>query len=204
MQTNDNHEKSYDNKRSFNGGAPTEGETLIPFFVSRDMKESYVNSENMETWHIAGKKIPVAFAPAAIESKPAMLKMFWEDVRNYIASGCDPNFCPGDQPPEIGHGADLSLDKLREDMEDDDSNGFEPASDENVEQNVLLALMVDQLMDETTERSPIHGEILNMLKEDYTNGEIVDALPVGKSQAYSRIKEVQKLAREFFGKELAS
>ena len=34
MQINDNHQTNYDNKKSFNGIPPAEGETLVPFFVA--------------------------------------------------------------------------------------------------------------------------------------------------------------------------
>jgi hypothetical protein len=201
MQINDNHQTNYDNKKSFNDIPPAEGETLVPFFVAWGMTKHGIDPGCVETWHIGGRKIPVAFAPVPIECKPAMMKSFWDDVRNYIASGCSPDFCPGDQPLENGHESDLSLDELREAMQDDDDKGFEPASDENLEESVLLAIVLDQLVHETSELSPLHGKILRMLRNGCTKGEIADALPLGKSQAYSRVKEAQELAMKFFSKE---
>jgi hypothetical protein len=200
---NDNHQTNYDNKKSFNGIPPAAGETLVPFFVAWRMTKHGINPKYVETWHIGGRKIPVAFTPVPIECKPAMMKMFWEDVRNYIASGCSPDFCSGDQPPENGHESDLSLDKFIDDSQNDndDDSGFEPPSDENLEETVMLAAMLDQLVDETTKFNPLYGEILRMLKNGCTKGEIADVLPLGKSQAYSRVKEAQELAKKFFGKE---
>ena len=93
----------YSTRRPFTGSAPRKGEVLVPTFISKCMLHSGIDLDALETWHIAGCSILVGFVVTSEGRKPAMMKIFNEDVRNYIACGCPDDFCPGDRPRDNGH-----------------------------------------------------------------------------------------------------
>lgn len=144
--------------------------------------------------------MPVAFAPTKTELKPEMLRLFWADVRGYLSSDDPAHYRPGELADENGHTDDLSLTKMTEDANDEETKSLEPASDENIEESVVLALVLDQLVDEVSERSTLHGEILNLLRKGCSRQEVLDTLGLKKSKGYKSIKAVQKLAKELYNK----
>lgn len=84
----------------------------------------------------------------------------------------------------------------------EDGNGYDPAQTESLENSTLLGLIIDDLIRQVREMNPRYGRILNLLKQEYTKGEILDALlseyGIKKTQAYSEIKEAQKLAKDLY------
>jgi hypothetical protein len=186
QSTNDNH--SYDNRRSYNNLPLHEGECLVPIRVDWEMVKHFnMCQDNLETWHIGSNKVLVAFAPVAITDKPAAIKSFYRDVREHFAS-----FHTDDT---------LSLDQFKEDAESEDSTGFEPASPENLEESVMLRMIINDLLKQVHIINPKYGRILDLICEDYTKGQILDELNLGKSQGYADIKAAQALAKKLYFRE---
>lgn len=183
QSTNDNH--NYDNCRSYNNFPLLNGECLVPILVDWEMVKHFnMCRDNLETWHIGPNKVLVAFAPVAIESKAAAIKNFYRDVREYFAS-----FHTDDT---------LSLDQFLEEAESEDSKGFELASSENLEENVILRIIIYDLIKQVHNINPKYGHILDLICKDFTKGEILEELNLGKSQGYTDIKAAQTLARKLY------
>ena len=179
----DNH--NYDNRRSYNNLPLHQGECLVPILVDWEMVKHFnMNRDNLETWRIGPNKVLVAFAPAAIEAKPAAIKSFYRDVREHFASY---------------HTDDvLSLDQFLDEAESEDGKGFEPASPEDLEETVLLRMIIKDLLKQVHIINPKYGRILDLICEDYTKGQILDELGLGKSQGYADIKAAQALAKKLY------
>lgn len=181
--TNDNH--NYDNRRSYNNLPLHEGECLVPIRVDWEMVKHFnMCQDNLETWHIGPNKVLVAFAPVAIEGKTAALKQFNADVREHFASF---------KTDDI-----LSLDQFMDEASSEDGKGFEPASPENLEETVILRMVIQDLLKKIHELNPKYGRILDLICEDYTKGQILEELHLGKSQGYADIKAAQELAKKLY------
>lgn len=181
--TNDNH--NYDNRRSYNNLPLHQGECLVPIRVDWEMVKHFnMFRDNLETWHIGLNKVLVAFAPVAIADKPAALKQFNADVREHFAS-----FKTDDV---------LSLDQFMDEATSEDGKGFEPASPENLEETVILRMVIQDLLKKIHELNPKYGRILDLICEDYTKGQILEELHLGKSQGYADIKAAQELAKKLY------
>ena len=187
----DNEITKYSDKRSYNNLPVPEGQYLAPFLVHNwdEVKAMNYHRESLETWHFSGIAVLVAFTPVTAEQFPGTMKLFWSDVRTYIADlKKDPNI--------------LSYDKMLEDMLSEDGNGYDPAQTESLENTTLLGLIIDDLIRQVREMNPRYGRILNLLKQEYTKGEILDVIlkeyGIKKTQGYSEIKAAQKLAKDLY------
>ena len=130
----DNELTKYSDKRSYNNLPVPEGQYLAPFLVHNwdEVKAMNYHRENLETWHFSGIAVLVAFTPVTAEQFPGTMKLFWSDVRTYIADlKKDPNI--------------LSYDKMLEDMMSEEGNGYDPAQTESLENTTLLGLIIDDL-----------------------------------------------------------
>ena len=117
------------------------------------------------------------------------MKFFWSSVRTHIAElHGDPNV--------------ISYDKFLDDMSEEGEGGYDPAQTESFENTTLLGMIIDDLIREVGEKNPRYGRILNLIKQDSTKGEILDALldeyGIKKTQAYAEIKAAQKLAKDLY------
>jgi hypothetical protein len=188
MNNTVNQQSTNDNRRSYNNLPLHEGDCLVPIRVDWEMVKHFnMCQDNLETWHIGSNKVLVAFAPVAITDKPAAIKSFYRDVREHFAS-----FHTDDT---------LSLDQFKEDAESEDSTGFEPASPENLEESVMLRMIINDLLKQVHIINPKYGRILDLICEDYTKGQILDELNLGKSQGYADIKAAQALAKKLYFRE---
>ena len=190
----DNELTKYSDKRSYNNLPVPEGQYLAPFLVHSwdEVKAMNYHRDNLETWHFSGIAVLVAFTPVTAEQFPGTMKLFWSDVRTYIADlKKDPNI--------------LSYDKMLEDMMSEDGNGYDPAQTESLENTTLLGLIIDDLIHQVREMNPRYGRILDLLKQECTKGEILDVIlkeyGIKKTQGYSEIKAAQKLAKDLFNAE---
>ena len=111
------------------------------------------------------------------------MKLFWGDICKYIAD------LKGD--PKV-----ISYDKSREDMETESEGGYDPAQTESLESATLLGMIIDDLTREGREKNPRYGRILNLIKQEYTKGEILDVIlkeyGIKKTQGYSEIRAAQE------------
>lgn len=183
----------YNNKKPYNNLSVAEGLFLAPFLVRdwNEVKQMDYHRDNIETWHFSCIGVLVAFTPVTKEQFPVTMKLFWRDVHDHIA-----NFSTKTN--------DLSYDKMLEDMYSDDGNGYDPAQTSSLEDTTLLAIMIDDLIHDVSQRNPRYGHILQLIKQQYTRGEILDViLPeygLKKTQGYSEIKSAQSLAKELYNR----
>ena len=187
----DNKLNQYADKKAYNNLPIPEGQYLAPFLVHNwdEVKAMNYHRENLETWYFSGIAVLVAFTPVTAEQFPSTMKLFWSDVRTYIADlKKDPNI--------------LSYDKMLEDMMSEDGNGYDPAQTESLENTTLLGLIIDDLIRQVREMNPRYGRILDLLKQEYTKVEILDVIlkeyGIKKTQGYSEIKAAQKLAKDLY------
>ena len=181
----------YSNKKPYNNIPVAEGLFLAPFLVRNwnEVKQMNYHRDNIETWHFSGIGVLVAFTPVTRELFPVTMKLFWRDVHDHIASfRAKANV--------------LSYDQMLDDMYSDNGNGYDPAQTSSLEDTTLLVIMIDELIREVTQLNPRYGHILQLIKKQYTRGEILEViLPeygLKKTQGYSEIKAAQKLAKELY------
>lgn len=181
----------YSNKKPYNNLPVAEGLFLAPFLVRDwdEVKAMDYHRENLETWRFSGITVLVAFTPVTAEQFPGTMKLFWSDVRTHIADlKKDSNI--------------LSYDKMLDDMLSEDGNGYDPAQTESLESTTLLSLIIDDLIRQVKEMNQRYGRILDLLKQEYTKGEILDVIlkeyGIKKTQGYSEIKAAQKLAKDLY------
>lgn len=181
---------NYDNRKSYNNQPLKEGETMIPVFISDwgMIKTFQMDRDNLETWRINGHQITVAFTPAQIEQKDALMHLFWNEVREHIKE-------------QVHYDNTVSLDSLMEWNDDDDNpKRCEPATTPSPEETVLLQIAIDQIIEEVRSIDPIYGIVMDLIREGYERKEIVGKLPLSKSQAYKKIAEAQAKAREIYNR----
>lgn len=181
----------YSNKKSYNNLPVPEGQFLAPFLVRSwdEARQMEYCRENLETWHFNGIGVLVAFTPVTAEQFPITMKLFWRDVHDHIASFTTKQ-------------TDLSYDKMVDDIYSEDGTGFDPAQSASLEDTAMLAIMIDELIQEVSQLNSRYGHILLLIKQQYTRGEILDIiLPeygLKKTQGYSEIKAAQKLTKELY------
>lgn len=185
----------YNNKRSYNGVAPTKNEALVPFLAHEvlanyhlDVKEGRRNvnegiiEDNFETWNIRGRKILVGFTAIPKDQVKFYMKEFCKEKDAYLESTrkkrclilnnkgeyirCPKcNKCEECKLPE----KDQSLSRyisLNKFMDDTNSSGWEPADDANIENSVLSLMMIDDLINEVSIKYPEAKAIFPLLMED--------------------------------------
>lgn len=193
--TANGNQSKYGNKSSFNNIPPRNNEELVPILVTKAIrKDPALDQNNIETWHIHGHKIPVAFAPVSKSCFDGCMKFFWSQVRTYIATAGTEEFLK-----ENGHSDDLSYTKFTDDADsDNDSTGFDPGQTKGLEDTVLLRIIIKDLIKQIHTINPKYGRILDLICEDYTKGQILEELHLGKSQGYADIKAAQELAKKLY------
>lgn len=181
----------YSNKKPYNNLPVPEGQFLAPFLVRdwNEVKQMDYHRDNIETWHFSGIGVLVAFTPVTAEQFPITMKLFWRDVHDHIASFTTKQ-------------TDLSYDKMIDDIDSEDGAGFDPVQSASLEDTAMLAIMIDELIQEVSQLNSRYGHILQLIKQQYTRGEILDIiLPeygLKKTQGYSEIKAAQKFAKELY------
>lgn len=181
----------YSNKKPHNNLPLPEGLFLTPFLVRdwNEVKQIDYYRDNIETWHFSGIGVLVAFTPVTKEQFPVTMKLFWRDVHDHIASFTTKQ-------------TDLSYDKMVDDIYSEDVTGFDPAQSASLEDTAMLVIIIDELIQEVSQLNSRYGHILQLIKQQYTRGEILDVIlseyGLKKTQGYSEIKAAQKLAKELY------
>ncbi|MCI8823660.1 MAG: hypothetical protein HFI15_14350 [Lachnospiraceae bacterium] len=188
----------YADKKPYNSIAPAANEELAPILVTKElMKDKSIIKDNMETWNIHGHRIPVAFAPIKAGTLDSWMKFFNAQIRTYIATGGTDDFLK-----ENGHNDNLSYDKFLDDAEsNEDDSGFDPGQTESLEDTVFLRMIISDLISEVNTINPKYGKILELLSKDYSKGQILDELRLGKSQGYADIKAAQAMAFSLYNRD---
>ena len=138
-------------------------------------------------------------ATPTIILKGQWLKEMGFEIGDYITVSCeDGNTDVREHFASFKSDDVLSLDQFMDEATSEDSKGFEPASPENLEETVMLRMIIQDLLKKIHEINPKHGRILDLICEDYTKGQILDELGLGKSQGYADIKAAQALAKKLY------
>lgn len=137
-----------------------------------------MDPENLETWNIHGHKVLVAFDIVEIEHKDNAMKLLWKNVRDHIKMNAyDPKL--------------LSYEQFLEATVEDEESAFEPSPEPSLEETVLMRRIIDELIEQVRAYDPTCGKILDLIKADCSNQEIINRIGLKKSQAYKKIKEAQ-------------
>ena len=186
MKKRDNHYKDFSNRRPYNDIPCKQGEVLVPFVVDWEMVKHFkMNQDNLETWKFCGKKVLVAFTPVEEAGKDDAMKIFNRQVHEFLNQYAEQS-------------DDLSLDKMLDDMTDEDGKGKDPTGTASLEDTAFLGMVIKDLIAEVAQKNPKYGRILELIVENYDKGEILAELNLGKSQGYEDIKKAQTLVKELF------
>lgn len=186
MKKRDNHYKDFSNRRPYNDIPCKQGEVLVPFVVDWEMVKHFkMNQDNLETWNFCGKKVLVAFTPVEEAGKDDAMKIFNRQVHEFLNQYAEQS-------------DDLSLDKMLDDMTDEDGKGKDPTGTASLEGTAFLGMVIKDLIAEVAQKNPKYGRILELIAENYDKGEILAELNLGKSQGYEDIKKAQTLVKELF------
>ena len=225
----------FSNRKPINDEPLKNGEVLVPVHALELVKAAgesirlglaksgeLLNKENLETWHLGGRKILVGFAPVPANHAESATKAFWDDVNEYIEATRKAR-CPIANP----HGelircprcndckkcdnygsADnitsrtVSLDKMMDDLDNEDTSGYDPTGTTANEDLALLMITVNDLIKEVSKKYPESDSILHLIIDGYQKKEIFEQVDLGKgkTQAYSYIEKIQKYAKELYNK----
>lgn len=188
MKKRDENYKDFSNRRPYNDIPCKPGEVLVPFVVDWEMVKHFgMNQDNLETWNFRGKKVLVAFTPVKESAKDDTMKIFNKQVHEFLNQYAE-------------QADELSLDKMIDDMSDEDGKGKDPTGTASLEDTVFLGMVIKDLIAEVCKKNSKYGKILELIVEDYDRGEILAELNLGKSQGYEDIKRAQALIKELFFK----
>lgn len=193
MTIKDNNYRDFSNRASFNNIPTKADEELAPVVLTKEIKETLkplgFDSENVETWTFPhGKKVPVVFVPNEKGFMDVYMKFFNSEVERYL------------KHKEEVKSEDLSLDKLLEDIDDEDGNGFDPTGTTVIEDEAFLMQVFDMLVADLSAQDENMGKIIRLLSEGFQKKEILDRLDIGKgkTQGYAFIEKTQKIARDIY------
>lgn len=186
MKKRDKHYNDFSNRRPYNNIPCKPGEVLVPFVVDWEMVKHFkMNQDNLETWKFYGKKVLVAFTPVEEAGKDGAMKIFNRQVHEFL-----------NQYAELSD--DLSLDKMLDDIADEDGKGKDPTGTASLEDTAFLGMVIKDLIAEVAQKNPKYGRILELIAQNHDKGEILAELNLGKSQGYEDIKKAQTLVKELF------
>lgn len=182
---------NYDNRKSYNNQPLTPGQVMVPVYVDWDMVRYYqMDPENLETWHIRGHKVLVAFTTVPEAAKANAMKLFWKDVRDHISmDSIDPML--------------TSYEVLTSSTAQNhytENKSYEPQPMPSLERTTLLIHIIDDLIKEVHAINPEYGKILDLVKTGYDTKEILASFKCKKTQGYEKIKKAYKTARELYNK----
>ena len=166
------------NWKSFDGHELSAGEVLVPQLVTKEYARSIgAVMENLRTWTMAGVRFTVMFVPVPADMAEACRKTFNAEVNELL----------DEKLGSSRHGrCQISLDALMEE-------GYLPAgTGPSAEAIVMEGILLDELIAHVGKLNPLFGDVVRLGYQGLGRKEIVEGLPVKKSQGY----EVYKKCRE--------
>ena len=175
--------------------------------------------DNLETWHYGGRKILVGFVAVPDEQVSAALEAFRTARNQYIEEtrkkrclimndkgdlvecpkhnqcwGCEK---PGDWNFEMITSKNLSLDKMLDDLNNEEANGFDPTTIEGGSEVKILSGLLQDLLSCLNKENKEYAKIIQLTYEGYSKAEILQKInyPKGKSQGYEYIEKVFEFVR---------
>ncbi|WP_317368344.1 hypothetical protein [uncultured Tyzzerella sp.] len=226
---------NYKNKKSYNNINPREGEVLVLIHAHEIIKWNkqaikdklikpgeFLNTDNLETWHLGGRKVLVGFVAVPEKQAAIAIDAFWEDVNEYLESTrkkrclivnqkgelircpkCnDCKTCADKDNPNNITSRFISLDKFIEDQTNESSAGWDPTGNTEYEDTAAALSMLTDLIADVAKHDATSAKIIKLLADGFSKKEIIEMVDLnrGKSQAYAFIEKTQKLAKEIYEK----
>lgn len=194
MQTNKVNFKSYTEQIPFNNIPCAEGETLAPVVAAGEMREMLklrgLDPKNVRSWKFphAKKVVPVAFIQVRIEEMDNAVKHFNKQVNTYLN---------GDRNPFDGM---VSIEEMLEKQEEDDKKGFDPTAICTSEEDLYTLFLLDDLVEHLNSIDPLNGKAFMLIYNGRDKGVAAEVFGLGKTQSYAKLKEVLRLAAEYYKK----
>lgn len=176
---------------SFNGVPCEENEVLLPVVLSEDMVEtlkcSGFNRKYARTWKFNGakRKVPVAFIPWSKELEEEGIKLFYEQVSDYLKRfDYDKNV--------------VSLDEILDSIKDEDKFSIDPTGTRKYDETERYKYALAYLLKRLEEIDPTYADYIFWKEKGYNKKEVLEILnlDVKKSQAYDIIKKIEKKTYE--------
>ena len=219
MKTTNSRHPDNPDRLTFNGEPLKEGEILVPQFISREYAD-LIDATDVRTWYMCGVPYLVMFVAVPAEQAEIALQAFNADVNDYMDERLGPNRrsrclirqpdgssrpcpketkgrynpctgCPHRGTLEKEDRSPVSLDALNEE-------GFHPAeAAPSAESCAMLGFLLEDLLDDFSDKCPHYAEIVRLSFDGLDKKEILQRLPMKKSQAYQTYKNCRKAVEDF-------
>ena len=210
----------YSKFKSIEGNKPSEGEVLVPVLAEELIKWNPIwkkNRENLATFKYQQRKVRVGFIIVSKDQEESALKSFEYNVNQYLESTRKPRCLIANKKGELIRcpkcnkcesckkntfsSRTVSLDKMLEDLNDENtSSGFDPTGvNDDYEFNSLVQ-QLPKLIKKVSSVYPEAEEVFKLLIDDTSKADIIKHVDFdcGKTQAYERIKKIQKCLKEIY------
>lgn len=210
---------------SYNGEPVAEGETLVPQLVDDRQYAIDIGAkpENLRTWTKGGISYEVMFVPVPADQEKISQQAFDAAVNELLDEKLGPNrhsrclipqsdgtrkVCPkvknGNHAPcaTCPHKGEYEReDRSMVSIETLDEDEFHPMeAAPSAESEGLMKLMFNDLKEYLHEISPALEDVVTLGFQGFDKSEVVQRLPVKKSQAYSTYDKAEQLTRDFLFK----
>ena len=188
--------RDFSNRKPFNNVPCASDEELVPVVLNDDvrvtLKQAGLDWDNIESWHFphTAELVPVAFVPNKKGHMDSWMKWFNSEAERYLKH--NPN-----SEADV-----LSLDEFLDNINDEDGEGYDPTGTTENEDLALFMMTIKDLIADVSQKYPEADAVLNLLIDGYQKNEIFNQVNLhrGKTQAYSYIEKIQKLAKELYDK----
>ena len=187
--------KNYSNRASYDGVTPNENEIIVPWVLTPEMEkllfQQGFKSYQVETHHMPnGKSIKVFFMRIPAENYACHMKAYNEEINLYLTDERNAKSHYERKISEETQQPVLSLDKIFEDLDNDDVKGIDPTGSNINEENAKALSLFGELVG--TVGNEKDCKIIKMLWEGRTKKYICKTvLPEkSKTQAYAYIEKL--------------
>ena len=209
----------------YNNAPLHEGEVLVPQLV--DDREYAIaigaNPDNLRTWSNGGVSYSVMFVPVPANQEKICKQAFYAAVNEMLDLKLGRNRfsrCLLPQPdgtrkvcPKVRNGNHAPCtacpykgelereDRSNVSIEEIDEENFHPMeAAPSAESEALEEIIFDELVAYLKDVSPALADVVTLGFRGFDKKEIIQQVPVQKSQGYSTYDKAEKLARAFLGK----
>ena len=216
MKNSDNQNKQ--NYHPYNGNPPADGEVLVPMLINRDYAD-LIEAQGVRTWYKCGIPFQVMFVPVAEEKAELAQKAFHADLNGYLAEQIGPNrharcLVPQEDgsvkpcPREINGKRNICTkcpqrgklekeDRSLVSLETLTEENFHPMKTEpSAENEALVNTILDDLL-KLASKFLYHEDIIRMGIDGLDRKQIIERLPVKKSQRYQIYNDCKRVVEEY-------
>ncbi len=215
--SNDNQNK--EGRYPYNGQPLQEGEVLVPQFITREYAD-LIEAKGVRTWYKCGIPYLVMFVPVPADQTEIALKAFNADLNTYLDEQLGPNrhsrclirqpdgstkICPKEINGQYNTCRDcplrgqlekenlnpVSLDALNEE-------DFHPMDAvPSAEDYAMLRFLLEDLLNNFSDKCPRYAEIIQLGFSGLGKKEILEYMPMKKSQTYKAYNDCRKATEDF-------